>query len=137
MNYAHIRIYADAPLALNEDLFLLLVFNVSLTNGTGHCRILDCSSRKAKHIVRFILAAEVYVFVEAFDKANVVSKDLYAVHCTRLPVSMFLESKQLFDTVTKDHKTPKRRLNIDLLATREAYQRLEIDNTGLFPGVNT
>lgn len=47
--------------------------------------------------------AEVYAFVEAFDAAYIVSKDLQAIHKTCFPVNIFTDSKQLFDAVTTGH----------------------------------
>lgn len=80
------------------------------------------------------MAAEVYALVEAFDAAYVIASDLQAIHNTVVPIDLFTDSKQVFDAVTKDRKTAKKRLMIDILATREAYRRFEIRGIGIVSG---
>lgn len=49
----------------------------------------------------------------------------------RVPLQVFTDSKTLFDVIVRVSTTSKRRLMIDIHATREAYDRQEITDIGL------
>ncbi len=71
-------------------------------------------------------------FLRGFDNAYIIKHDLERILNSRIPPSMYTDSKQIFDVVTRASYTTEKRLAIDISAAREAYNRGEISNVGLF-----
>lgn len=130
----HIRAYADASYATNDDLSSQLGYIVLLCDNSNACHVLDYASKKSKRVVRSIMGGEVYAFMDAFDMAFVIKKDLERVLDTDLSIIMLTDSKQLFDSVTCGKRTAERRLSIDISAARQSYQNYEIECLGLVRG---
>lgn len=131
---AHMRVYADAAFATNDDLSSQIGFVIFLCDIKNTCHILDFSSKKSRRIVRSIMAGEVCAFMDAFDVSFMVSSDISNLLGITIPVFMFTDSKQLFDSVTKGKRTTEKRLMIDISAARESYKRFEIEAIGLIKG---
>lgn len=98
------------------------------------CHILDSTSQKSKRVVRSIMGGGVYAFMDAFDIAYVLKKDLDMMFDTKLDIIMFTDSKKLFDAVTCGKRTTERRLSIDVTAARQSYKQFEITSIGLMRG---
>lgn len=71
---------------------------------------------------------------EAFDAAFMFRHDLEDVYNFKVPLHMFMDSRQLLDIVTKGLSTSEHRLMINVAALRESYNRFEIDQIGLVRG---
>lgn len=54
-----------------------------------------------------------------------------------MSIGMFTDPKELFDMITRARRPTKRRLEIDVIAAREAHQSFKIDRTGLVHGKHT
>ncbi len=52
----------------------------------------------------------------------------------KISLTMFTDSKQLFDVLTTAAHTTEKRLMVEIMAAREAYNRFEISNVGLVSG---
>lgn len=96
----HIRVYADASYATSDDLTSQLGYLILLHDRYHNCHILEYASRKSRRVVRSIMGSEVYAFMDAFDLAVVVRKDLEMMMGTNLEITMWTDCKQLFDAVT-------------------------------------
>lgn len=127
----HLRAYSDASFANNDDLSSQLGYIVMLCDGDNNCHVLSYSSKKARRVVRSIMAGEVYAFADAFDTAFILKHDLERIYHQHLPLVMLTDSKQMFDVITRASHTTEKRLMIDVAAAREAYNRHEISNVGL------
>lgn len=133
---AHFRAYADASFASNDDLSSQLGYLVFMCDKDDVCHILDFSSKKSKLIVRSIMAAEVYAFVDAFDAVMILAHDLWKTLDQEIPLYLFTDSKQLFDAILKGKHTTEKRLMIDVRCARQAYKDFEIDSIGLVSGMD-
>lgn len=127
----HLRAYADASFATNDDNSSQLGYIVLLADASNRCHVLSYASRKSRRVVRSIMAGEIYAFADAFDKAFVIKYDLERIYRQHLPLVMLTDSKQMFDVITRASHTTEKRLMIDVAAAREAYNRGEISNVGL------
>ena len=127
----HLRVYADASFASNDDLSSQLGYVVLLCDAEDRCHVLTYVSKKARRIVRSIMAGEVYAFADAFDAAYILKHDLERVYGQPLPLVMLTDSKQMFDVITRASHTTEKRLMIDVAAARDAYNKHEISNVGL------
>lgn len=127
----HLRAYADSSFANNYDSSSQMGFIILLCDSTGRAHVLNFASRKCKRVVRSVMAGEVYAFSTAFDEAFVLRYDLEQLYGRRIPLSLFTDSKQLFDVVTKATHPTEKRLMVDIAAARQAYNRYDISNVGL------
>jgi len=93
--------------------------------------VLVYSSKKARRVVRSMMAGEVYAFADAFDAAFILTHDLERIYRQHLPLVMLTDSKQIFDVITRASHTTEKRLMIDVAAAREAYNSNEMSNVGL------
>lgn len=82
------------------------------------------------------MPAQEHALVEEFDAVYMIANDFQAVHNTVVPIDLFADSKRVFDAVTKGLETAEKRLLIDVLATRNTYQRFKIGAIGLVSGEN-
>jgi len=116
----HLRVYANASFASNDDLSSQMRYIVLLCDGHSRCHVMTYSSRKSIRVVKSIMAGEVYAFADAFDAACVIKHDLERMDDEHLPLVMLKDSKQMFDAITRASHTTGKRLMIDVAAAREA-----------------
>lgn len=127
----HLRTHADSSFANNYDNSTQVGFIILFCDGTGKAHVLNFASRKCKRVVRPVMAGGVYAFTCAFDEAFVLCYDLEQLYGRRIPLSLFTDSKQLFDVVTKASHPTEKRLMVDVAAARQTYNRYDISNVGL------
>ena len=77
------------------------------------------------------MGREIFALADGFDRAFMLRHDLETIYSKRIPFYVFMDSKQVFDTITKASRTTERRLLIDIAAAQQAYNRHEISNIGL------
>jgi hypothetical protein len=65
-------------------------------------------------------------FADGFDAAYSLKHDLQTILKQSVDILMYTDSMSLFDVVTKSSTTAEKRLMIDLVVVREAYDRMEI-----------
>eukprot|EP00168_Porphyra_purpurea_P011733 TRINITY_DN2999_c0_g1_i1.p2 TRINITY_DN2999_c0_g1~~TRINITY_DN2999_c0_g1_i1.p2 ORF type:complete len:140 (-),score=39.27 TRINITY_DN2999_c0_g1_i1:301-720(-) len=82
-------------------------------------------------VVQSIMAGKVYAFTAAFDEAYMLRYDLQVLCGCRISFTLFTDSTQLFDVVTKASHLTAMRLLIDVAAARQAYNRHDLFNVGL------
>jgi len=126
-----VRAYADASYANNRDGSSQIGYLILLCDASGRAHVLSFSSRKCRRVVHSIMAGEVYAFSAAFDEAYTIRYDLEELYGCHIPISIFTDSKQLFDVVTKASHPTEKRLLVDIAAARQAYNRFDISNVGL------
>ena len=131
-----IRAYTDASFSTNTDHSLQLGFIVLLSDKPDNAFILHYAGYKSRRVARSVLGAETYAFADAFDFVYCAKTDLEELLDHRVSLSIFTDSVNLFDVITKCFQTQKRRLMIDLQAVREAYQMHVISNDGFLRGTN-
>jgi len=127
----HFRVYADASFASNDDLSSQLGYVAIFCDAEDRCHVLTYTRKKARRIVRSIMAGEVYAFADAFDAAYILKHDLERVYRQPLPLVMLTDSRQMLDVITRASHTTEKRLMIDVAAARDVYNKHEISNVGL------
>jgi hypothetical protein len=65
-------------------------------------------------------------FADGFDAAYSLKHDLQTILKRSVDILMYTDSLSLFDVITKSSTTPEKRVMIDLVVVREAYDRMEI-----------
>lgn len=97
----HIRADADASFANNEDLSSQLEYIMMLYDGSNNCHLPSYSSKKARRVVRSIMAGEIYAFADAFDTVFILKHDLQRIYHQHIPLVMLTDSKKMFDVITR------------------------------------
>eukprot|EP00170_Pyropia_yezoensis_P001216 contig_5399_g1220 len=72
----HVRVYADASFASNDNKYSQLGFVILLCDAADRSDVLAYSSKKPRRVVHSIMAGEVYAFANAFDEAFIIKHDL-------------------------------------------------------------
>ena len=83
-----------------------------------------------------MLGAETYAFADAFDLAYCAKTDLEKLLDRRVSLSVFTDSKSLFDVIAKSSHTQEIRLMIDQQAVSDAYAVHDVSNVGFIRGPN-
>lgn len=122
--------HADASFANLSDLRTQLGFVVLPIDKTGRVNWFHFRSYKCKRVVRSVLGGETHAFVDSFDAAYAIRYDMQQMINKNIPLSLVTDSDSLFKVVVKSSTTTERRLMIDMLTAREAYQKREIDDMG-------
>jgi hypothetical protein len=65
-------------------------------------------------------------FSDRFDAAYALKHDLQAILKRSVDILMYTDSLSLFDLITNSFTTAEKRLMIDLVVMKEAYDRMEI-----------
>ena len=76
------------------------------------------------------MAGETIALAEAFAQAFILKHDLHRITGRYFPLLMLIESKILFDVVTRNWYTTEARLIVDIAAVCEAYKNKTISNLG-------
>lgn len=126
-----LRAYADTSFAGNADLSSQVDNVVLLCDASGRSHVLSYNNRKCKRVVRSAVAGEVYALSAALDEAIVLRYDLEKLYRQHIPLTIYTDSKQAFDVITRPTHPTEKRLLIDIAGLRESYARREISSLGL------
>jgi hypothetical protein len=113
--------YADASFHNCDDDWSQLGYVIALSDDSDSCAIVHFSSHKSKRVTRSTMAAETLAFVDAFDKAFIIRRELSRMLSKDIPPLMMTDSRALLDVITRARYTTERRLMVDVAAAREAY----------------
>jgi len=131
-------VFVDGSFAQNRDLssqigYIIVWANeVPTSNGdevTIKGNILHWSSVKCKRVTRSVLASELYGMVHGIDIAMAIQSTLDRILKslqTSVPTVVCTDSRSLYDCMVKLGTTTEKRLMIDVMAVREAYERREL-----------
>lgn len=75
----HLRVFADVSFATDHDLTSHVCFLVVLVDKLNNEHVLELCSKKAKIVVPSIAGVEIYAFVEAFDAAFSIAKNIEVI----------------------------------------------------------
>ena len=139
-------VFTDGSFANNTDLTSQLGFIIVLAMETGRTRkdfdicgnIVHWSSTKCKRVTRSVLASELYGMMTGFDSGMALSTTLNQVMTClgvpRIPVVICTDSRSLYDCLVRLGTTDEKRLMIDIMSLREAYERKEISEVRWIEG---
>jgi hypothetical protein len=136
METAKLMVFADASFAGNRDLSSQMGYVIVIVDTGNNANVLHWSSTKCKRVTRSVLAAELYALVNAFDSASVIRDTLTQILRLKkqLPLVVCTDSKSLYDCLVKLGSTQEKRLMIDLMCLRQAFERKEINEVKWIDG---
>jgi hypothetical protein len=130
VNTLRIVAFSDSSYANNKDQTSQLGYLVVLADASDACNIVHYTSYKSRRVVRSVLAGELHAFIDAFDFAYTLKRDLERMLEIEVPVQILTDSRSLFDTITTASYTMEKRLMIDVAIARDAFQCREISDVG-------
>ncbi|RFU25514.1 hypothetical protein B7463_g10820, partial [Scytalidium lignicola] len=125
-NTLQLLVFTDASFANNKDLSSQIGYVLALADGEGNANILHWSSIKCKRVTRSVLASELYGMAHGFDMGASIKSTIDKALKISLPLALCTDSKSLYDCLVKLGTTQEKRLMIDVMCLRQAYERREI-----------
>ncbi len=119
-------VFTDASFANNKDYSSQMGYILVLADAKGRANILHWSSIKCKRVTRSVLASELYSMAHGFDIGASVKSTIEKALTIDLPLILCTDSKSLYDCLVKLGTTREKRLMIDVMCLRQAYERREI-----------
>jgi hypothetical protein len=119
-------IFTDTSFANNRDLSSQIRYILVLTDMNRTANILHWSSIKCKRVTRSVLASELYAMVHGFDMGASIKATIEKILEINLPLVLCTDSRSLYDCLVKLGTTQEKRLMIDVMCLRQAYERQEI-----------
>ena len=138
------------PLDLHK-LLVILHTDSSFGNATGGCsqlgytvsladgekaNLVDWQSSKSKRVSRSVMGAELLALAHGFDRALAVRHmvaEILGRDPQAIPIWSFVDSKTLFDLITRMSVPMERRLTIDAYQLQEAHINGEMSRLSWFP----
>ena len=116
-------VFTDASFANNKDLSSQIGYVIVLTDATKKANIVHWSSIKCKRVTRSVLASELYGMAHGFDIGAAIKSTVDKILQINLPLVLCTDSKSLYDCLVRLGTTQEKRLMIDVMCLRQAYER--------------
>ena len=97
-----------------------------ITDVTKKANIIYWSSIKCKRVTRSVLASELYSTAHGFDIGVTIKSTVDKILQINLPLVLCTDSKSLYDCLVRLGTTQEKRLMIDVMSLRQAYERRQI-----------
>ncbi len=98
----------DASFANTYDLTSQLGHIVFITDGEGNAAPIHFKSYTARRVTGSVMAAEDIAFSDAFDVGYTLATELSNLLGRKVPRILLMDSKSLFDVISKGTRTLKR-----------------------------
>jgi hypothetical protein len=125
-NTLQILVFSDASFANNRDLSSQMGYIIVLADSTNTANIIHWSSTKCRRVTRSVLASELYGMAHGFDMGAAIKSTLDKILSASLPLVLCTDSKSLYDCLVRLGTTTEKRLMIDVMCLREAYEKREV-----------
>lgn len=133
---AKVFVFVDGSFANNKDLssqigYMVVLGNEVKDDENGQFKVfgnlIHWSSTKCKRVTGSVLASELFAMSAGADMAiainSTITNILEPLGVSQLPLVMCTDSMSLYDLLVKLGTTKEKRLMIDVMGLREAYER--------------
>ena len=125
-NTMQLVVSTDASFANNRDLSSPIGYVIVLADATKKANIVHWSSVKCKRVTRSVLASELYGMAHGFDIGAAIKSTVDKILQVNLPLVLCTDSKSLYDCLVRLGTTQTKRLMVDVMCLRQAYERRQI-----------
>ncbi len=101
-------------------------FVLVLADIAGNTNILHQTLIKCKRVTRSILASELYAIVYRFDTSTLIKSIIKRVLKINLLLVLCTDSKSLYNCLIRLGTTQEKRLMINMICLRQAYEQYKI-----------
>jgi hypothetical protein len=126
MGSCRIVVFTDASFANAEGYRSQLGFVICVVDDELNANIVHFGSQRCKRVTRSVMAAELHALIVGFDNALIIREILNEMLGREIHVDVYIDSKTVFDTVTRLSATLEKRLQIDAFALQESHLRGEL-----------
>ena len=119
-------VFTDASFANNKDLSSQIGYVIVLADAMKKANIIHWSSVKCKRVTRSVLASELYGMAHGFDIGAAIKSTVDKILQVNLPLILCTDSKSLYDCLVRLGTTQEKRLMIDVMCLRQAYERRQV-----------
>jgi hypothetical protein len=126
VNTLQLLVFIDASFANNKDLSSQIGYVLVLADASNKANIIHWSSIKCKRVTRSVLASELYAMAHGFDIGAAIKSTLDKILQINLPLILCTDSKSLYDCLVRLGTTQEKRLMVDVMCLRQAYERRQI-----------
>jgi hypothetical protein len=123
VNTLQLLAFTDASFANNKDLSSQIGYVIVLSDATKKANIIHWSSVKCKRVTRSVLASELYGMAHGFDISAAIKSTVDKILQINTPLVLCTDSKSLYDCLVRLGTTQEKRLMIDVMCLRQAYER--------------
>lgn len=100
-----------------------------MMDDNNHANKLHLQSVKCGRIARSVLAAELYAMALRFDNGLALKASIDNILGQSVQLTIYTDSRPLFDCLVKLRIKQEKRLMIDIMFLRKAYEKQEIAQT--------
>lgn len=126
-------LFTDASFANAHRLASQLGFVLCLVEKNMNANVIHYGSRRCKRVTRSVMAAELHALMYGFDNAFVTRTMAEEIFGRDVPIHAFIDSRTVFNTITKSGTTLEKRLQIDAYVLRQSHHRGELTNLAWIP----
>jgi hypothetical protein len=127
INTLQLLVFTDASFANNKDLLSQIGYVIVLADATNKANIIYWSSIKCKRVTRSVLASKLYRMVYRFDISVAIKSTVDKVLQVNIPLVLCTDSKSLYNCLVRLSTTQEKRLMVDVMCLRQAYERRHIN----------
>ncbi|KAI1007193.1 hypothetical protein K3495_g1026 [Podosphaera aphanis] len=121
-----VAVFVVSSYANNKDYTSQLGTIITIRDTIGNVNIVRYNSVKARRVVRSVLNAELQSLLLGFDMGACIKKTYEQIYNRHIPLEIYTDSKSLYDCVIRLGTTLEKRMMIDVMVIRDAYEEREI-----------
>jgi hypothetical protein len=92
-----------------------------MVDGNNNANLVHYGSQRCTRVTRSVMAAELHGLIVGFDNAQLITEMVSEILGRRVSTDAIVDSKTVFDTVTRLSNTLEKRLLIDAYALQESH----------------
>ncbi len=128
-----IAVHANASFGNADNYASQIAFVMCLVDKHDRANVVHYGSQKCKRVTRSVMASELHALSYDFDQAFMVKTILDQVLDADIKIEGFIDSRTVFNAITKHGPTLEKRLQIDAYGLRQARLRAELASLAWIP----
>ena len=121
-----LAVFTDSSFANNLDMSSQIGFVIVIFDQDNKANIVHWASVKCKRVTRSVLAAKLYAMSLGFDYVVAIKSTIQLILNRPIALTLYIDSKSLYECLVRLGSTTEKRLIVDIMCLRQAYERREI-----------
>ena len=132
-NFLSMVLSTDASFANADKCTSQIGFVTCLDDGENRANIIHYGSQRCRRVTRGVMAAELLSLSYGFDQAFVAKHMAEELFGREFKLHALIDSRTVFNTITKSGPTLEKRLQIDAYALRQSHHKGELYSLAWIP----